>query len=78
MNAAPMKKASGENGQCKSVAVHQQPPIATAPIMAMVLTSFVVGAPMASAELLNTHRIAAALAVEAASGPSGSAPGRGT
>ncbi len=26
MNAAPMKKASGENGPCRSVAVHQQPP----------------------------------------------------
>ena len=37
------------------------------PIMLMVLTSFVVGAPMASAELLNTHRIPAVLAVEAAS-----------
>ena len=37
------------------------------PIMPMVLTSFVVGAPMASAELLNTHRIPAVLAVEAAS-----------
>jgi hypothetical protein len=37
------------------------------PIMPMVLTSFVVGAPMASAEVLNTHRIPAVLAVEAAS-----------
>jgi hypothetical protein len=35
-------------------------------IMPLVLVSFVVGAPMASAEVLNTHRIPAALAVEAA------------
>ena len=37
------------------------------PIMPLVLVSFVVGAPMASAEVLNTHRIPAVLAVEAAS-----------
>ena len=37
------------------------------PIMPLVLASFVVGAPMASAEVLNTHRIPAVLAVEAAS-----------
>ena len=37
------------------------------PIMPFVLTSFVVGAPMASAEVLNTRRIPAMLAVEAAS-----------
>jgi uncharacterized protein GlcG (DUF336 family) len=37
------------------------------PIMPLVLASFLVGAPMASAEVLNTHRIPAVLAVEAAS-----------
>ena len=37
------------------------------PILPLVLASFVVGAPMASAEVLNTHRIPAVLAVEAAS-----------
>ena len=37
------------------------------PIMPLVLASFVVGAPMASAEVLNMHRIPAVLAVEAAS-----------
>ena len=37
------------------------------PRMPLVLASFVVGAPMASAEVLNTHRIPAVLAVEAAS-----------
>src|SRR5512135_3082116 len=36
-------------------------------ILPLVLTSFVVGAPTASAEVLNTHRIPAVLAVEAAS-----------
>jgi uncharacterized protein GlcG (DUF336 family) len=36
-------------------------------IVSLVLTSFVIGAPMASAEVLNTHRIPVALAVEAAS-----------
>ena len=35
--------------------------------MPLVLASFVVGAPTASAEVLNTHRIPAVLAVEAAS-----------
>ena len=37
------------------------------PIMPLVLASFAVGAPMASAEVLNTHRIPAVLAAEAAS-----------
>jgi uncharacterized protein GlcG (DUF336 family) len=37
------------------------------PIVPLVLASLVVGAPMASAEVLNTHRIPLALAVEAAS-----------
>ena len=36
-------------------------------ILPLVLASFVVGAPTASAEVLNTHRIPAVLAVEAAS-----------
>jgi hypothetical protein len=36
------------------------------PIVPLVLASLVVGAPMASAEVLNTHRIPLALAVEAA------------
>ena len=73
-----MKKASGENGQCRIVAVHQQPPtslpnhrqsqaeLCISPIMPMVLAG-VVGAPLASAEVLNTHRIPALLALEAAS-----------
>ena len=37
------------------------------PIMPMVLAGLVVGAPLASAEILNTHRIPALLALEAAS-----------
>lgn len=37
------------------------------PIVSLVLTSFVIGAPIASAEVLNTHRIPLTLAVEAAS-----------
>src|SRR6478752_5772720 len=37
------------------------------PIMPMVLAGLVVGAPLASAEVLNTHRIPALLALEAAS-----------
>ena len=36
------------------------------PIMPMVLAGLVVGAPLASAEILNTHRIPALLALEAA------------
>jgi len=78
MNAAPMKKASGQNGQCRSVAVHQQPPTSLPNHKAVtrrsyafhphaVLAGLVVGAPLASAEVLNTHRIPALLALEAAS-----------
>ena len=37
------------------------------PIMPMVLAGLVVGAPLASAEVLNTHRIPALLALEATS-----------
>ena len=37
------------------------------PIMPMVLEGLVVEAPLASAEVLNTHRIPALLALEAAS-----------
>ena len=46
-------------------------------IMPLVLASFVVGAPTASAEVLNTHRIPAVLAVEAASEATGVCAKRG-